>query len=101
LVTVRQLRLQSRARAAWPQLAAVHVRHRGAFAYVHGESADGQQVNLMRLRWLRSGARRGFALPDPAGDRYQAMVLPTGSLSGTPEEALDFACTIRLTALDG
>ena len=34
-------RLLTRARERWPQLATLHVRHRGAFAYVDGELPDG------------------------------------------------------------
>jgi hypothetical protein len=35
-------RLHAHARANWPQLATVHVRYRGQFAYVDGELTDGE-----------------------------------------------------------
>ncbi len=37
-------RLRAHARANWPQLAEIHVRFRGQFAYVAGELADGEQM---------------------------------------------------------
>ena len=43
-------RLREHAGAKWPQLAAVHVRYHGQFAYVTGELPDGDQIPLMRLR---------------------------------------------------
>ena len=44
-------RLRAHAKASWPQLAQVHVRYRGQFAYVAGELADGEKIPLMRLRY--------------------------------------------------
>ncbi|MGW7674457.1 hypothetical protein ACWGJX_46690 [Streptomyces sp. NPDC054775] len=78
----------------------VPVRHRGQYAYVDGELADGQSVKLMRLRYHGTASRWGFALHDPASDRYQDALLPTGGGSGTPEDALDTACHLHLTAFD-
>jgi hypothetical protein len=95
-----ELYLNMRAKAAWPQLAGLRVRHRGQYAYVDGELADGQSVKLMRLRYHGTADRWGFALHDPASDRYQDALLPTGSGSGTPEDALDTACHLHLTAFD-
>jgi hypothetical protein len=47
--TSLQQRLSAHARAHWPQLAAVTVRFRGAFAYVEGQLPDGDTLPLMRL----------------------------------------------------
>src|SRR6266511_3991850 len=44
-------RLRERARERWPALATVNVRHRGGFAYVTGELADGTALPLCRLRY--------------------------------------------------
>ncbi|MET9913327.1 hypothetical protein ABZZ74_42325 [Streptomyces sp. NPDC006476] len=44
-------RLGEHARTAGPQLRRLHVRCRGAFAYVEMELAGGEEVNLMRLRY--------------------------------------------------
>ena len=47
-------RLRAHAKQKWPQLATVHVRYRGQFAYVEAELADGDRLPLMRLRPLYS-----------------------------------------------
>ncbi|MFE4629710.1 hypothetical protein [Streptomyces mirabilis] len=44
-------RLGEHARTAGSQLRRLHVRYRGAFAYVEAELADGEEVKLMRLRY--------------------------------------------------
>jgi hypothetical protein len=54
--------LTERARTAWPQLTDLHIRHRGAFAYVEGKLAVGERVKLMRLRYGGTASRWGFAL---------------------------------------
>ncbi|MFJ3102479.1 hypothetical protein [Streptomyces sp. NPDC086835] len=43
----RAQKLTARIRTAWPQLTGVAIRHRGQFAYVDGELADGERVKLM------------------------------------------------------
>ena len=67
------LRLLDHAEACWPQLTRVQVTYRGAF---------------------------GYAIYSAAHDRYQEAVLRTGLPVGTPQEALDTACTVHLTGLD-
>ncbi|MEU6323798.1 hypothetical protein [Streptomyces sp. NPDC047009] len=84
--------------SAWPQLTGLRIRHRDQFAYVAGEPADGGSLKLMRLRYRGTASRWGFVLYDAGSDRYQDALLPAGS--GTPEDALDCACRLHLTALD-
>lgn len=96
-----ELYLAMRAEAAWPRLAGLRVRHRGQYAYVEGELADGERLKLMRLRYTGTTIRWGFALYDPSSDRYHDSLLPTGSGSGSPEDALDTACHLHLAAPDG
>ena len=55
-------RLRAHARQRWPALAAVTVRHHGAFAYVDGELADGTVLPLCRLRYNGYANRWGFAI---------------------------------------
>ena len=93
-----ELYLNIHAKAAWPQLASLRVRHRGQYAYVDGELAVGERIKLMRLCYHGTASRWGFALYNAASDRYQDTLLPTGS--GSPEDALDIACRLHLTALD-
>src|SRR5450755_4956152 len=54
-------RLRAHAREHWPQLAAVHVRYHGQFAYVAAELTDGDRLPLMRLRYGGSAHRWGSA----------------------------------------
>ncbi|WP_326791770.1 hypothetical protein OHA79_48495 (plasmid) [Streptomyces sp. NBC_00841] len=93
-------KLTARARTAWPQLAAVHVRHRGQFAYVDGELTGGESIKLMRLRYGGYATTWGFALYLASTDRYEDTILPTGSFAGTPEDALDCACGLYLSTPD-
>ena len=54
---------------------------------------DGQQIPLFRLRYS------GSAIYSPARDRYEDAALLTGLPIGSPQEALDTACTVHLTGL--
>ena len=94
--TSLQQRLSCHARTHWPQLAAVTVRFRGAFAYVQGELSDGETLPLMRLRYGSSAARWGFAMCLASKDGYEDAVLPTGAFAGLPEDALDCAAGLYL-----
>ncbi|MEY9997299.1 hypothetical protein ABIE67_009418 [Streptomyces sp. V4I8] len=95
-----QARLGERARTAWPQIDQLHVRHRGAFAYVEAELPHGARAKLMRLRYAGAASRWGFALYYASSDRYEDSLRPTGSATGTPADALDCACRLHLAALD-
>ena len=93
------VRLLDHAEANWPQLTRVRVTYRGAFGYVTGVLRDGENIPLCRLRYGGSAHFFGFAIYSAAHDRYQDAVLRTGLPVGTPQEALDTACTIRLAGL--
>ena len=93
------LRLLDHAEAHWPRLKKVEVTYRGAFAYLTGVLPDGERIPLCRLRYGGSAHSFGFAIYSAAHDRYQDAVLLTGLPIGTPQEALDTACTIHLAAL--
>jgi hypothetical protein len=93
------LRLLDHAEKHWPQLERVQVRYRGAFAYVAGVLPGGEQIPLCRLRYGGSAHSFGFAIYSAAHDRYQDAVLVTGLPIGTPQEALDTACTVHLAGL--
>ncbi len=93
------LRLLDHAEAHWPQLNRVEVTYRGAFAYISGVLADDEKIPLCRLRYGGSAHSFGFAIYSAAHDRYQDAVLFTGLPAGTPQEALDTACTIHLAGL--
>ncbi len=94
-----RLRLLDHAERHWPQLARVDVTYRGAFAYVVGVRPGGDQIPLCRLRYGGSAHSFGFAIYSATHGRYQEAVLRTGLPAGTPQEALDTACTVHLAAL--
>ena len=77
----------------------VQVTYRGAFGYITGVLRDGEQIPLCRLHYGGSAHSVGFAIYSAAHDRYQDAVLRTGLPAGTPQEALDTACTVHLTGL--
>jgi len=89
-------RLNARARARWPDLAAVEVRFRANFAYIDGRYPDGTVLKLCRLRYGRSAHTWGFALYRASHDDYQDTFLPNGMTAGSPEQALDCACGFYL-----
>ena len=53
-------------------------------------------IPLFRLRYGGSAHSFGFAIYSAASDRYDDAVLRTGLPTGTPQEALDTACTVHL-----
>jgi hypothetical protein len=93
-------RLAARARTRWPQAAGLQVRHRAAFAWIDAKLPDGELVPLIRLRYLGSTDQWGFGLYLASSGKYEDQILPTGSFTGTPEQALDCACELYLTAPD-
>ena len=94
------LRLLDHAEQHWPQLHRIQVTSRAGFAYVTGILPGGEQIPLCRLRYGGSAHSFGFAIYSAARARYEDAVLLTGSPVGTPQQALDTACTIHLAGLD-
>lgn len=92
-------RLLQHADTHWPQLDTVDVNYRGGFAYVSGVLASGEQIRLCRLRYGGSAHSFGFAIYAAAHHRYEQTILRTGLPTGTPQEALDTACTLHLAGL--
>jgi len=93
------LRLLAHAEQNWPQLKRVEVTCRGAFAYVTGVPPGGEKIPLCRLRYGGSAHSFGFAIYSAAHDRYQQAALLSGFTSGTPQDALDTACTVHLAGI--
>ncbi len=94
------VRLLDHAEHNWPQLAKVRARYHGSFAYITGVLRNGEQIPLFRLRYGGSASSFGFAIYSAASDRYQDALLRTGLPTGTPQEALDTACTVHLADLE-
>jgi hypothetical protein len=93
------LRLLDHAERNWPQLAKVQARYHGSFAYITGGLHGGEQIPLFRLRYGGSAHSFGFAIYSPAHGRYDDALLLTGLPIGSPQEALDTACTVHLAGL--
>jgi hypothetical protein len=93
------LRLLDHAGKNWPQLKKVQARYRGSFACITGVLPGGGQIPLFRLRYGGSAHSFGFAIYSPARDRYQDAILLTGLPIGSPQQALDTACTVHLAGL--
>jgi hypothetical protein len=93
--------LDHHASIAWPQLGEVTVRWRGGYGYVIGHldtdtDLDQPGIPLCRLGYLGADDDWAFALYDPATDTYHDTALPDGSPTGTPQDALDYACRVHL-----
>ena len=91
------LRLLDHAEKHWPQLDKVQVTFRSTFAYAAGVLPGGDQLPLFRLRYGGSAHSFGFAIY--TAGRYEDAVLLTGFPAGTPQEALDTACTVHLAGI--
>ncbi len=95
-------RLADHAAQHWPQLGALTVRFRGSLAYVTASlPGDTEPSPLCRLRWTGASDQWGFGLYLYSSGKYEDQILPTGSFTGTPEQALDCACTLYLSGPTG
>ena len=88
------LRLLRHAKEHWPRLEKLQVTCRGGFAYATAALPGSDPQPLFRLRYGGSAHSFGFALYSHASERYEDAILLTGSPVGTPQEALDTACTL-------
>jgi hypothetical protein len=89
-------RLDAHRQQRWPQLNDLNIRYRASFAYLDGLTAADDSLQLCRLRYLGNAERWGFAIYLASKDGYEDAILPTGSFTGTPEQALDCACGLYL-----
>lgn len=94
-------RLNTHARARWPELAGIETRFRANFAYVDGRYPDDSVVKLCRLRYGGSAHHWGFAIYRASHDDYEDSYLPSGTTAGSAEEALDCACGLYLNDPSG
>jgi hypothetical protein len=90
------LRILLHAKEHWTRLENLQVTCRNGFAYAAAALPGGEPQPLFRLRYGGSAHSFGFALYSHAAGRYEDSVLLTGSPVGTPQEALDTACTLYL-----
>ena len=90
-------RLDLRRQQRWPDLVELNIRYRGSFAYVEGITIEDGSMPLFRLRYVGSHDQWGFAIYLASKDGYEDSILPRGSFTGAPEEALDCACGLYLS----
>ena len=94
--TSLEQRLAARARERWPQIASLHIRHRGVFSYVDATLTDATTFKLCRLRYVGSASQWQFAIYRASHDDYDESVFPAGLPAGTCQDALDTACGLYL-----
>jgi len=86
----------------WPQLSGLTVRFRGNLAYVSATlPQDTEPSPLCRLRWTGQPDQWGFGLYLYSSSKYEDQILPSGSFTGTAQQALDCACTLYLSSPSG
>ncbi|MEU6067606.1 MULTISPECIES: hypothetical protein [Streptomyces] len=56
---------------------------------MESELADGEEVQLMRLRYGGTISKWSCAPYYARSDRYEDSLLPNGTLAGGPQDALD------------
>src|ERR1700748_3434397 len=83
-------------RDRWPQIATLHIRHRGNFSYVDATLADATTLKLCRLRYVGSAHDWQFAIYRASHDDYDESAFPPGLPVGTCQDALDTACGLYL-----
>ena len=88
-------RLNQHRNDRWPALCDLRIRYRANFAYIAGADDDGP-LPLCRLRYIGTPDEWGFACYLASKDGYEDSILPNGSFTGTPEDALDCACGLYL-----
>jgi hypothetical protein len=84
------------AREGWPQIARLHIRHRGTFSYIDATLTDATALKLCRLRYVGSAHQWQFAIYRASHDDYDESVFPVGLPIGTCQDALDTACSLYL-----
>ena len=72
--TSLEQRLAARARERWPQIASLHIRHRGAFSYIDATLTDATTLKLCRLRYVGSAHQWQFAIYRASHDDYDESV---------------------------
>ena len=81
---------------AGPQIARLHIRHRGTFSYIDAALTDATTLKLCRLRYVGSARQWQFAIYRASHDDYDESIFPTGLPIGTCQDALDTACGLYL-----
>lgn len=89
-------RLDFHASQRWPQLEEVTISWRGSYGYVSAYLSDDEAIPVCRLRYLGTDTDWDFAIYRASSQDYDEMLLPNGSTSATPAQALDHALGLYL-----
>jgi len=89
-------RVSKRAKERWPQISRITTRFRAGFAYIDAVLTDGDVLPLCRLCYVGYANQWGFAIYRASHHDYEDSFLPTGTMGGTAEDALDTACGLYL-----
>lgn len=107
-----EAKLKTRQREQWPQLSALTFQYQDlpedwgpylatttwcdALIHVLEMQADGTARPFFHLIYLGTGdGRFAFGSDEPGSSLNNLLQLPGGNFEATPEEALDYVCTIR------
>jgi hypothetical protein len=96
LKIVTEGHLDFHASQRWPQLEEVTISWRGGYGYVSAYLTEDDAIPVCRLRYLGSDTDWGFALYLASSEDYEDTLLPDGSPTGTPAQALDCALGLYL-----
>lgn len=88
-------RLSAHAREHWPRIEKVVTRYRAGFVCLDA-ILDGEQIKLCRLRYVGYANQWGLAIYRASHDDYNNAFLPTGTMGGAAEEALDTAAWLSI-----
>ena len=89
-------RLDLHRQQRWPTLDELSIRYRGDFVYLTTTSLTDEPMPLCRLTYRRNAEHWGFAIYLASHDAYENSILPNGTFTATPEQALDCACGLYL-----
>lgn len=89
-------RLDHHASQRWPDLEEVTISWHGGYGYVSAYVSEDDAIPVCRLRYLGSDIDWGFAIYRASSEDYEDTLLPGGSTTGTPAQALDCALGLYL-----
>ena len=92
-------RLILHAEKNWPQLDKVQVTSRGGFAYAAGVLPGGEKIPRSGSATAAPRTPSASRSTPPPANATTCSLLLTGHPTGTPQEALDTACTIHLAGI--
>jgi len=89
-------RLDFHASQRWPELEEVTISWRGGYGYVSAYLTEDDAIPVCRLRYQGSDTDWGFAIYLASTEDYENTLLPDGSPTATPAQALDCALGLYL-----